>query len=238
MCEQRELVLDYLYSEMPVSSRREMERHFQVCEDCHADVRSFRRVREDLLAWDVPQPASVWTPFAPAPVVPWFRQVPAWAMAAAAGLMFMIGAAGASAVVAFGDGGTATEAAMAATAPEVMTAGPALDAEAISSLIRQEVSSAATDLEGRLTPVATPVPVALKLDAATERRLMAQASQLIGASEQSQMGKVGALLYQVALDAERQRRDDGQRLGALQARLDELQGYVNQILVQQQTKVQ
>jgi len=238
MCEQRELVLDYLYSEMPVSSRREMERHFQVCEDCHADVRSFRRVREDLLAWDVPQPASVWTPFAPAPVVPWFRQVPAWAMAAAAGLMFMIGAAGASAVVAFGDGGTATEAAMAATAPEVMTAGPALDAEAISSLIRQEVSSAATDLEGRLTPVATPVPVALKLDAATERRLMGQASQLIGASEQSQMGKVGALLYQVALDAERQRRDDGQRLGALQARLDELQGYVNQILVQQQTKVQ
>ncbi len=237
MCEQRERVLDYLYNEASAASRSELEEHFLACDDCRDDMRAFRRVREDLLAWDVPEPASVWTPFAPAPVVPWFRQVPAWAMAAAAGLMFVVGGAGASTALAIGSARGAEPAVMAAV-PVAVPAEPALDAQAIASLVRQELSSARAETTARMTPVATAVPAALKLDAATERRLLAQTNQLVGASEERQMSLVRGFLFEVALEAERQRRDDGQRLGALQAQVNQLQDYVNQLLVLQQTKVQ
>jgi len=234
MCEKREHLLDYLYDEITPAARREMDQHLEACDDCRDDLRTFRRVREDLLAWDVPQTAPVWKSFAPAPVVPWFRQVPAWAMAAAAGLMFMIGAAGGGAMVAVGGFGQTAQAAP-AEVPAVMAAGPALDADAISALIRQEVSSATTDLKSaRVTPAASRVPVSLKLDAASEKRLVDRTSQLIGNSEK----RVGDLLWQFAIDAERQRQNDGLRLTQLQSKVDELQAYVNQLLVLQQTKVQ
>jgi hypothetical protein len=53
-----------------------------------------RATRQDLLAWDVPEHGSVWKPFMPAKVAPRWRDIPAWAMAAAASLMFVVGAAG------------------------------------------------------------------------------------------------------------------------------------------------
>jgi hypothetical protein len=51
-------------------------------------------VRQDLLAWDVPEHDSVWRPFAPARIAPWWRDVPGWALAAAAMAMFAVGAGG------------------------------------------------------------------------------------------------------------------------------------------------
>jgi hypothetical protein len=53
-----------------------------------------RATRQDLLAWDVPEHGSVWKPFMPAKIAPRWRDIPAWAMAAAASLMFVVGAAG------------------------------------------------------------------------------------------------------------------------------------------------
>jgi len=235
MCEQREHLLDYLYDEITPTARREMDQHLEACDDCRDDLRAFRRVREDLLAWDVPQPAPVWKPFAPAPVVPWFRQVPAWGLAAAASLMFMIGAAGGGAMVAFGGFGQPNQTAL-AEVPAVMTAGPSLDADAISALIRKEVSSATADATAaaRMTTVANHTPASLKLDPASEQRLVDRASELMRESEK----RVYTYLVQAAIDADRQRRDDGQRMTQLQARVDELQAYVNQLLVLQQAKVQ
>ena len=237
MCEQRERVLDYLYDEVSATSRGEAAQHLEACDDCRGDLRAFRRVREDLLAWDVPQQTSVWTPFAPAPVVPWFRQVPAWAMAAAAGLVFVVRGARASTALAIG-GARGAQVADTAAAPVMSTAGPALDADAIASLVRREFSSAATDLTDTMRPAAAVVPAAFKLDTATEKRLMAQAAQIVGQSEERQMVLIGGVLRELALEAERQRRDDGQRLSALQAQVDQLQAYVSQLLVLQQTKVQ
>jgi hypothetical protein len=237
MCEQRELVLDYLYDEASPDGRREMERHLEACDDCRDDARAFRRVREDLLAWDVPNPPSVWTPFAPAPVVALYRQVPAWAMAAAAGLMFVIGGAGASVAVAFNGGSGLEPASMVAAAP-AMTAGPGLDADAIAALVRREVSSAgAQAMADTPTPLSPATRVAFRLDPEVERRLVAQTNQLVGASEEQVLRRVGEFLREVALDAERQRRDDGQRLTALQLQVDQLHNVLSQ-LVLAQTKVQ
>ncbi len=234
MCDQRERVLDYLYDEATDASRRDMERHLESCPDCRDEVRALRSVRDDLLAWAVPNPPSVWTPFAPVPLVPWFRQVPAWAMAAAASVMFVMGSAGGFAAYTLGARGT-LDASGGAPSPAV-TQAPVLDAAAVGALVRRELASARVDTDRPVAavPAAT---TAYRLDAATEQRLLAGATQLVGASEERQLTWVRGFLVELARDAERQRRADGQTLSSLKAQVDQLQAVLSQ-LVQQQMKVQ
>jgi hypothetical protein len=94
MCDERERLLDYLYDACDPVERRTVERHLEGCDACRDEVSGLRAVRLNLLAWDVPEHGSVWKPFAPARVSPWYREVPAWALAAAASLVFMLGLAG------------------------------------------------------------------------------------------------------------------------------------------------
>ena len=101
MCTEREKLVDYIYNECDATERERMQRHLDSCHECRAEVKSLRSVREDLLAWDVPAHESVWRPFKPAPVLPVWRQVPAWAMAAAASIVLLLGAAGGAVVHAF-----------------------------------------------------------------------------------------------------------------------------------------
>lgn len=239
MCEQRERVLDCLYDEASPVIRREVEHHLESCDACRDDLRAFRRVREDLLAWDVPDQPSVWTPFAPVPVVPWHRQVPAWAMAAAASLMVMLGAAGGG-VAAYALGGAVDARDSGPVTAAAVTPAPqaaALDAEAIEALVRRELANADLKVSPPATPASSgPAPV-FRVDPATEQRLLARATQLVGVSEERQLALVRGFLFEVAREAERQRKDDGQALSALRAQVDQLQAVLNQ-LVLQQTKVQ
>jgi hypothetical protein len=96
MCNQRERLIGFIYNEGDAAELREVHEHVEGCAECRAEVAALRSVREDLLAWDVPASESVWRPFTPAPVahVSWWRQVPAWAMAAAASVMLVAGFAG------------------------------------------------------------------------------------------------------------------------------------------------
>lgn len=94
MCNDRERLIAYIYGDGDAADRQQIESHVETCDGCRQEIRELRRTREDLLAWDVPNHVSVWTPFAPPVAVPWHRQVPRWAMAAAASLMLVAGAAG------------------------------------------------------------------------------------------------------------------------------------------------
>ena len=94
MCEQRERLLGYVYDEGDAAERAEVQKHLDQCPDCRKEVAGLRSVRNDLLAWEVPPHQPVWRPFVAAPTVSWWRQVPAWAMAAAAGVMLLLGATG------------------------------------------------------------------------------------------------------------------------------------------------
>ena len=92
MCDEREPLLTYLYDESDPAERRRVEAHLATCETCRDELAGLRRVREDLLAWDVPDHGSVWKPFTPVrPSWSW-RDVPAWTLAAAAAIVFAIGA--------------------------------------------------------------------------------------------------------------------------------------------------
>lgn len=101
MCTERDRLVDYIYNECDAAERERMQRHLDSCHECRAEVASLRAVREDLLAWDVPAHESIWRPIAQAPVLPFWRQVPVWAMAAAAGLVLFLGGTGGAVAHAF-----------------------------------------------------------------------------------------------------------------------------------------
>lgn len=94
MCDERERLIGYLYGECDAAERAEIDRHVTGCETCREEIAGLNATRQDLLAWEVPEHVSVWKPFAPARQRPWWREVPAWAFAAAAGVMFLIGVSG------------------------------------------------------------------------------------------------------------------------------------------------
>jgi len=239
MCEQRERILDYLYDEAAPEQRREVERHLEGCEECRTEIRAFRNVREDLLAWGVPNPPSVWKAFAPAPVVPWHRQVPAWALAAAASLMFVVGSAGGFMAhsVAEGRGAAAPQSVSASVLPGELMQPSTLDSKAILSVIREELAKADRDEAGRVTPVSNSAARPFQLDPRTEARLMDRVTELVNASQERQLLRVSDYLFKVAQEDEVRRRDTGKRFTQLGAQVEQLQAVVAQ-LVQAQAKGQ
>lgn len=94
MCDERGRLLDYLYDACDADERRSVEQHLDGCEACRDEISGLRAVRLDLLAWDVPEHGSVFKPFVPPRLNPWYREVPAWALVAAASVMFLLGVAG------------------------------------------------------------------------------------------------------------------------------------------------
>jgi anti-sigma factor RsiW len=94
MCDQRERLLSYVYDEGDAAERALVQQHLDQCPDCRTEIAGLRSVRSDLLAWEVPAHEPVWRPFAAAPPVPWWRQVPAWALATAAAVVLLLGATG------------------------------------------------------------------------------------------------------------------------------------------------
>jgi anti-sigma factor RsiW len=94
MCDDRERLIGYVYDECDASERRLIDAHLAECATCRDEISGLRAVREDLLAWEIPEHQSVWRPVAPPQTTVWWRQVPVWAMAAAATVMFAIGSAG------------------------------------------------------------------------------------------------------------------------------------------------
>ncbi len=239
MCNQRERLMDYLYEEASPIDRRAVEGHLETCGACREEVRAFRRVREDLLAWEVPACESVWTPFAPAPVVPWFRQVPAWAMAAAAGLMFVVGTAGGFAAQMFATGRQVAAITATSPAPEVVSAAVAgLSDDDVRQLVRREMTRtdgpAQAGQEGRAGRAAmTRVTLPAVFDTRAGQKLIGQAEALVSASEGRQWERLQEFLYAVARENERERRAQEQTIGALRQQVQDLQSVVNHLMTQQ-----
>ncbi len=94
MCDERERLIGYVYDECEDGERRQIEDHLKSCDGCRREIAGLRHTRQDLLAWDVPPHEPIWRPFVAAPARPSWRDVPAWALAAAASLVLVVGAAG------------------------------------------------------------------------------------------------------------------------------------------------
>jgi len=94
MCDERERLIEYVYGEAEPDDRQRVEAHLADCHECRTEISGFRSVRDDLLAWAVPDADPIWRPVKPVPVVAARRSWPTWALAAAAGAVFTAGLAG------------------------------------------------------------------------------------------------------------------------------------------------
>jgi hypothetical protein len=220
--------MDFLYDEAAPADRRVVEAHLDECGDCRTEMRAFRRVREDLLAWEVPAYESVWTPFAPTPVAvePWYRQVPAWAMATAAGLMLLLGSAG-------GFAASALTAKLAAQAPiQLATVQPTVTPAPVPVAMTTPVPIGLSDEE-----IVQLVQAEMAKLSAGRTLVANQAEALVAAAASEQWGRLQDYLTAVAHERELERRNTEQTLGGLRAQVLDLQTAVN-FLAEQKAKGQ
>jgi hypothetical protein len=152
MCGEREQLLAFVYDESDGQERRALERHLDECASCRDEVNALRQVRQDLLAWEVPSHRPIWRPpVTERPTLSW-RDVPAWALTAAASLVLAVGAAGGAVTQAFLARPAAVppvvaSPALVATAPSAPSVTPA----ELAALEARVLDRMRTEVEARVT---------------------------------------------------------------------------------------
>src|SRR5437899_31447 len=56
MCEDKELLVSYLYDDLATGDRATFEAHLRGCAECRGELKALRAVRSDLAAWAPPEP--------------------------------------------------------------------------------------------------------------------------------------------------------------------------------------
>jgi hypothetical protein len=188
MCDERERLLDYLYDACEADERRRVERHLEECEGCRDEISGLRAVRVNLLAWDVPEHGSVWKPFAPARLKPWYREIPVWALAAAASVMFLLGLAGGLISRQFApvpQVAAVTPAPAPTVTPQVVPTATNAD---VAAMERRILTVVQTQMDLRLQPVAAHVQT---VSAGVSREdLLQEVQRMLATSEQRVIGKL------------------------------------------------
>ena len=223
-CDDKEMLVAYLYGEMDADGHREVERHMRSCATCAQELEGLRAVRRDLETWQPPE-ADLGFAIVQKPAATVLRParwasldaVPAWARAAAAVLILAIGAAVANVQVRYDTNGLmVTTGWMAVPAPAPTTLHtPAVPAEdwrpaliALERDLRDELSS--------MRRVETPTPVAVRTtpsndgdSAAVLRRVQA----MLDESEQRQRQELALRLTQHRREIDMTRQADWIRIG-------------------------
>jgi hypothetical protein len=208
----------YLYGECEPGERATMSAHLAVCERCTADLASLRATRDTLAVWAPPSGAAAvriepqLTPVAAPPgrralMTPaWMA--PVWTQAAAAVLLFALGA-GVAAVfnlnVRYDAAGVSVRTGWserpAGAAPVAGFDAAALD-ERIRTIVRQTQASASE---------ADPVAAAAAGGSAPDE-LLRKVEQLLAASEDRQQRELALRVSQVLRDVDSQHQADMARI--------------------------
>jgi hypothetical protein len=227
-CDDKERLVAYLYGEIGLDDRREVERHLRTCVACARESDALQRVRVDLQEWQPPVPdLGFEIPPHPATVLRPSRwaalgAMPRWAQAAAAVLIVAASASIANLQIQYGsDGLTVRTGWLAPAAAPVAAQNPAaVEAwrpalAALEQSLRQELQDA------RRT--SGPVAAATRVESAPESAaVLRQVQALVNASESRQRDEMARRLAQTYRDWDIQRRGDivriEQRIGNLQGR--------------------
>lgn len=231
-CDDKEMLVAYLYGEIDPEGRHNVERHLHGCAACAEEAASLQSVRGDLESWLPPMPDLGFTivrqPAAASAAVlrppRWsaIGSLPAWAQAAAAILIVGVGAAIANVQVRYGsDGILVTTGWMSPVpAPAAVREAPATEdwrpaLVALEQTMRSEMAQVKRTTEAPVANVRGPEPAD---NAAVLRRVQA----MLDASEQRQRQETGLMLTQFTRDVDLQRRADlmriNQTFGTLQGR--------------------
>ena len=202
MCEQRERLIGYVYDECDTTERRVVEQHLETCPTCRSEIRGLRSVRQDLLAWEVPEHDPIWRPIAPVRVESAWKTMPAWAMATAAAALLMAGGAGGAATYAlFPRPAAPVESVRAATAGEAANSTSTSQAALIAAFAQRlnKLEQANASGEPRLVSAqpAAVAPDMTRINAAVNR-LATQVGDL--SDRQMQMSNVLVEVTRQAVD--------------------------------------
>ena len=215
MCD-KELLLGYLYDELPASDRHAFDRHLASCADCREEVGGLRGTRTHLTSWAPPEPDlgfEIVRSARPAPAR-WWRTSPAWGLAAAAVLTLAAGAAIANIEIRVGGDGVVVQTGWnraAAGAPAQAAAqSTAVTATELDAL-QQRLEARVKELEGQLRRQVAVAPVSANAGRMSDADLKF-VRQLVSESEQRQQGELALRILQVNRDTEAARRADVDRL--------------------------
>lgn len=232
-CDDKEMLVDYLYGEIDQDGRREVDRHLRTCAACTREIEALQAVRHDLQAW-TPPVADVGVVVAPAdhasrpaPVLTssrWsaLRDLPAWAQVAAAVLIMGVGAAIANVQVrTTPDGLVVTTGWMAPAAPPpAVTAAPSSDQEwrrelaSLEQTLRDEIAAQ----QAAISTAATP----RRDDPADAAAILRRVQSMIAASEERQRQELAVGLTMAERSWNQRRSVDwatiSQRMSTLQGR--------------------
>ena len=241
MCNHQEQLVGYIYGELSPFEKAAFEAHLRDCADCRAEVGELGRARAHLTAWAPPAPdfgyRIVQNPTertsAPKPAL---GSVARWAMAAAAALILMAGAAGiANLEIRYGaDGSVVVRTGWgAASDPGVQTAALPSGAasQGATGVPADELQRQLIALERRLDELQAPQP-AQPVKAGVDKGSVSvpELRRILAESEARQRAEMDSYVAQIWKDFNAVRAND---LVRVQQTLDQAQGLTNMQLRQQ-----
>lgn len=242
MCENKELIVGYVYDELSTEERAALNAHVGVCAECRIELEELRVTRMHLAQWSPPEPdlgfRLIRGGAAPAPALPRrSRFVPPFAFAAAAVIVLAVAAAIANVEVRYGADGmtvrtgwareTASRNAQLATGPlEVREAGAAVsgDFAALERRLREIESALAS-----APPATAGMQLASGEPRMSDAEILRRVRQIITEAEVRQETAVTQRLLALIRDFDIQRRAD---LAAIHQGLGQYQGLTNAEIAQ------
>lgn len=241
----------YLYEECDPAERAAMSAHLAGCERCTAELAGLRGTRDTLAAWLPPETVldirvadEVEAVSTARP--PRWTSAPVWAQAAAALLVFALGAAVAAALnvdVRYDAAGVTVRTgwgARPAEAPVANAVDPTALDERIRTIVREAQETTATQAA---VPVASTVAAGATAGASPEE-LLRRVEQMLAASESRQQRELALRVSQVLHDVDSQHRADMARIertvspvaGLTAAEIQEQRQMLNYLMRVSQTK--
>ena len=236
MCDNKDLLVGYLYDDVTPEERRTFEAHLAACVECQHEVAALRSTRDHLASWSPPDAELGFrivrqTAEPPAKVVPFrSRWMPAFGLAAAAVLVLAAASALANIELRYDNDGFVVRTGWARSQTAASTVAP--EEPAAQTPVAAKVRSDFELVEQRLRALevaiaAQPATTEARQSAGqgmSDTEMLRQVRALVREAEIRQQGAIAERLLQVMQDFERQRRTD---LAMLQQGNAQFQGLTN-----------
>src|SRR6185437_13709897 len=229
MCD-KELLVAYVYDDIIDMDRARIERHLRECAACRAEATALRSVRDDLAAWEAPQPATGFKLVQERK--PSWRAwwTPAAGLAAAAVLVLAAASAIANVEVSYGANGFAVRTGWNRATQSVAVSPVPAQAQPQNVIDRGTAtdSAALTAIERRLTALETSAhtgaagvrQVSAPADAHASDAIMRRVNDLVAQSETRQEQELALRISQLIRDVDAQRVADLMRIQQGQGRIE------------------
>lgn len=213
-----EILVAYLYDDIPADTRTGFERHLIGCAVCRTELAGLSAVRTDLGTWMPPERAGRFISESPARpvartsrVLTIARELPAWMQFAAAMVVLGASAGLANLNVSHGQDGWSVRTGWLRPAPAATVAAAATvdDIAAVERRLRAEVQSLNSAAIAAAASSAAPrVQAAAKRDDPDSSELVQQLRALVQQSERRQQRELALRLAEVVREVQMQRQAD------------------------------